>query len=122
MTAGAGLAARVGALTEATTTLFRHGVLAPSRPDRIIRRLDALRRWGPSLAGGFAVAAAHRPDAIAIIDECGEETFAELHRRTDRLAHAFTARARREGGRVGVLARKPPVARRNDGRRCERRR
>jgi acyl-CoA synthetase (AMP-forming)/AMP-acid ligase II len=41
---------------------------------------------------GYAIAAIRDPRGVAIIDELGQVTFADVHRRTNALANAFRAR------------------------------
>ena len=85
--------------------LAASGMFAPTRPDRLARVVKALRGWGPTIAGGYAAAAIRFPDATAIIDEHGELTFAELHRRTNALAHAWSDEGIVEGDAVAILCR-----------------
>ena len=42
-------------------TFARAGMLRPSRPDRTLRALVGLHRWGPTLAAGYLGAAARYP-------------------------------------------------------------
>lgn len=72
-------------------TLARRGVLTPGRPDRIASQLTALARWGMTPAGGFGSSAKRDPHRLAIIDDFGELTYAQLEERTTRLAHAIAA-------------------------------
>src|SRR3954454_11321784 len=65
------------------------GILGISRPDRAVRSLTALVRWGASPATGIATAAIKHPDATAIVDERGSLTFEEVHRRSNALAHGL---------------------------------
>ena len=57
-------------------TLARSGLLRPSRPDRTVRAVVALHRFGPTLAAGVVGGAARFPDAPAIIDDDGAVSFA----------------------------------------------
>ena len=50
-------------------TLAKRGLLNPGRPDRVVRQLNSLRRWGFTLAGEVRAAAARDPDLPAVIDE-----------------------------------------------------
>jgi acyl-CoA synthetase (AMP-forming)/AMP-acid ligase II len=86
-------------------TLLHAGVIRPARPDRAVRALAGLRRWGPTLAAGYLGAAARCPQATAIVDELGTLTFEEVDQRTDRLANAFAREGLREGDAVAVLCR-----------------
>src|ERR1700761_8610203 len=70
-------------------TLARAGILRPSRPDRALRAIAGLHRFGPTLAAGYVGAAARYPDAPALVDELGTLTFAALDRRTNALARGL---------------------------------
>ena len=85
--------------------LAESGLFAPTRPDRLARVVKALRDWGPTIAGGYAASAIRFPDATAIIDEHGALSFAELHRRTNALAHAWSDEGIVEGDSVAILCR-----------------
>lgn len=65
----------------------------------------ALKRWGVSPATGYAAAAARHPDRLALCDELGALTFADINRRTDRIAADLTARGVSSGDAVGLMAR-----------------
>ncbi|OKI67855.1 AMP-binding protein [Micromonospora sp. CB01531] len=88
-------------------TLTRRGLLNPGRPIRVAAQLDALRKWGWSLAGELRQAAARDPGRTAIVDEHGATlTYQELLDRTERLARSMRTRyGVRAGDRVGVLCR-----------------
>ncbi|HEX2038254.1 MAG TPA: acyl-CoA synthetase [Acidimicrobiales bacterium] len=81
------------------------GVLRPERPDRLLAMGSALRRWGPTVAGGYVAGAARQPDATALIDEAGTLTFADVHRRTNAIAAGLQARGIGAGDGVAVLCR-----------------
>ncbi|MFC4951149.1 AMP-binding protein [Pseudonocardia sp. GCM10023141] len=91
--------------TRAVVELARSGVLRPIRPDRMLGMGGGLLRYGVTIAAGYAAGAARHPDRTAIIDELGWLSYAELHRRTDRLARAFATTGIEAGVRVGVLCR-----------------
>ena len=86
-------------------TLAEAGILRPTRPDRLLRIVNALRRWGPTPAAGYTAAAIRHPDATAIIDELGTLTFDEVHRRTNALAHALSDAGVKEGDGVAIMCR-----------------
>jgi fatty-acyl-CoA synthase len=86
-------------------TLLGTGVIQPARPDRLLRSLVSLRRWGPTPAGGYAGAAARWPDRAAIVDERGTLTFEEVHRRTNALANELARAGIREGDDVAIMCR-----------------
>ncbi|MGK5737542.1 AMP-binding protein [Micromonospora sp. URMC 103] len=89
------------------TTLTRRGLLSPGRPIRVASQLNALRRWGWSLAGELRQAAARDPGRTAIIDEHGTElTYQELLDRAERMARALRAGfGVQAGDRIGALCR-----------------
>ena len=63
--------------------LVEAGVVRPMRPDRALKVLQTLARWGRSpAAGAISWRPAPRRDAIA--DDLGTLTFSEMHRRTTR--------------------------------------
>lgn len=86
-------------------TMIGTGVVRAARPDRAYRQLHSLARWGFTLGGGFAAAAAKSPDRIAVIDDHGTRTFAEIHQRSHRIAAGLNASGIRTGNTVGILAR-----------------
>jgi acyl-CoA synthetase (AMP-forming)/AMP-acid ligase II len=83
-------------------TLARRGLLHPGPPSRVLRQLLELRRWGFGLAGELRQAAARDPGRVAVIDDDGSLTYAELLERTQRLARVLEVA---EGDRVGLLCR-----------------
>jgi acyl-CoA synthetase (AMP-forming)/AMP-acid ligase II len=90
---------------QALRVLAATGLLRPSRPDRLLSAALAVHRWGLTIPGGYAAAAARFPDAVAIVDERGPLSFAELERRGNALANGLAESGIREGDRVGVLLR-----------------
>jgi acyl-CoA synthetase (AMP-forming)/AMP-acid ligase II len=86
-------------------TLLGTGMIAPVRPDKALRSLAALRRWGPTAAAAYTGAAIRYPDVPAIADERGTLTFAEVHRRTNALAHAMSHAGIAQGDGVAIMAR-----------------
>ena len=81
------------------------GLLRPVRPDRLVAAALELHRWGLSLPGGYAANAAMRPDDVAIIDEAGKLSFADVHRRSSALAAGLANAGVAEGDRVALLSR-----------------
>ncbi|MEN3303969.1 MAG: hypothetical protein V7603_171 [Micromonosporaceae bacterium] len=73
-------------ITFLAATLARRGMLNPGRPMQVVRQLDELRRWGFGLAGELRAAAARSPRQIAIIDEAGSYTYAQVLERAERIA------------------------------------
>jgi acyl-CoA synthetase (AMP-forming)/AMP-acid ligase II len=86
-------------------TFARAGLLRPSRPDRALRAIVGLHRWGPSLAAASLGAAARYPNAPAVIDELGMLTFAEIDRRTNSIARGMAGYGVREGDGVAIMCR-----------------
>jgi acyl-CoA synthetase (AMP-forming)/AMP-acid ligase II len=87
------------------STLLGTGMIAPVRPDKALRSLAALRRWGPTPAAAYTGSAIRYPNVPAIADERGTLTFAEVHRRTNALAHALARAGIAEGDGVAIMAR-----------------
>ncbi|MEA2482796.1 MAG: hypothetical protein QOC55_743, partial [Thermoleophilaceae bacterium] len=85
--------------------LTRAGFVRPERPDTLARLAHILLRWGMTPAAGTAAAAARYPNETAIIDELGDLTFRETHRRSNALANAMQDRGVVEGDGVAILAR-----------------
>ncbi len=86
-------------------TLVEAGIVGPTRPDRAVRSLVGLQRWGSTLTAGYLGAAAMHPNAMAIIDEVGILTFAEVNARTSALAQALAARGVSAGENVAIMCR-----------------
>jgi fatty-acyl-CoA synthase len=86
-------------------TLLGTGMLKPARPDKALRSLLALHRWGPTPAAAYAGAAVRYPDQPAIVDERGTLTFAEVHRRTNALARALSQAGVCEQDGVAIMCR-----------------
>jgi acyl-CoA synthetase (AMP-forming)/AMP-acid ligase II len=99
------MADRITDSLHVATALIRAGVAKPSRPDRTLRALWGLRRWGPTLAAGYLGAAARYPRAAAIADELGVLTFADVEAQTNALARGLADQGVREGNRVAVMCR-----------------
>ncbi len=86
-------------------TLVEAGIVGPTRPDRAVRSLVGLQRWGSTLTSGYLGAAAMHPHAMAIIDEAGILTFAEVNARTSALAQALAERGVSAGDNVAIMCR-----------------
>jgi acyl-CoA synthetase (AMP-forming)/AMP-acid ligase II len=86
-------------------TLFGTGMFKPVRPDKTVRSLAALRRWGPTPAAAYAGSAIRYPDEAALIDDRGALTFAEVHARTNALANALRSEGIGEGDAVAIMCR-----------------
>ncbi|QIS13014.1 AMP-binding protein [Nocardia arthritidis] len=85
--------------------LMTTGVVRSLRPDRGLKQLGGLAKWGFTLAGGYAAAAAYTPTRPAIVDGDATYTFAEVHERTHRLAGALAALGFGPQHAVGLLSR-----------------
>ncbi|MGH3373030.1 MAG: AMP-binding protein, partial [Nocardioidaceae bacterium] len=92
---------------EATTlrVLGSAGVIRPYQPHVLIGIVRTLRRWGRGPAGGFTTLALRAPDRVGLVDELGELTFGEMHRRSNALARGLRDLGVREGGSVAILCR-----------------
>ncbi len=95
----------VGQALEAAQVFARAGLIAPMRPDRALRAAHELWRFGTTPAAGYAAAAARTPDETAIIDELGRLSFADVHRRTNALAHSLSDAGIGEGDGVAIMCR-----------------
>ncbi|WP_339429036.1 AMP-binding protein [Nocardia spumae] len=89
---------------EVARRILGTGVVHTARPDRSVGQLRGLARWGFNLAGGYAAAAAHSPDRIAIVDDERSRTFAEIDRRSTALAAGMATLGLRSGDAIGLLA------------------
>ncbi|WP_339154240.1 AMP-binding protein [Actinomadura luteofluorescens] len=98
-----GMRRRIGHIRDLAALLLRTGLLFSGGPRRLARQFGTLRRWGTTLAGLVASAAARSPSRTALIDDEGELTFAELDERAARLAAGLPLHGPRP--RVGVLCR-----------------
>jgi fatty-acyl-CoA synthase len=90
---------------EVTRTLLGTGMIRPTRPDKLVRVLQTLHNWGPTPAAAYHTSAIRYPDRLAIVDERGALTFAEVDRRTNALARAFSAAGIGEQDGVAVMCR-----------------
>jgi acyl-CoA synthetase (AMP-forming)/AMP-acid ligase II len=86
-------------------TLVGAGVLKPTRPDKLVKIGLVLRRFGPTPAAGYASSAIRYPDEPTVIDELGTLSFADVHRRTNALAHSFADAGVLEGDGVAIMCR-----------------
>jgi fatty-acyl-CoA synthase len=81
------------------------GIVRPVRPDKLVRVVVTLKRWGRGPASGYLTSGLLCPDATAIDDELGTLSFEELDRRTNALANAMAAAGVKEGDGVGIMCR-----------------
>ncbi|MBB4774201.1 AMP-binding protein [Actinomadura livida] len=98
-----GIRRRIGHIRDLAALLLRTGLLFSGGPRRVLRQIGTLRRWGTTLAGLVAAAAARSPSRPALIDDEGALTFGELDERAARLAAGLPLHGPRP--RVGVLCR-----------------
>ncbi|MBN9735351.1 MULTISPECIES: AMP-binding protein [unclassified Pseudonocardia] len=89
----------------AAVALTRSGVVRPLGPGRLYGMGRAFVRYGHSITAAFAVGAARHPYRLAVVDDDGVTTYAELDQRTDRLALALLDSGAGPGAPVGVLCR-----------------
>ncbi len=85
--------------------LARAGILAPVRPDKLVRMADALRRYGATPAAACAASAARYGPATAIVDERGELSYDALEARTSDLAAGLADLGVRSGQTVAIMCR-----------------
>jgi fatty-acyl-CoA synthase len=95
---------RIADLPPRLDVLRKAGLFDPIRPDEGIRSILAVRRLGP-IAGAARIAAGRDPRALALVDELGPLTFAELDQRSNALARAWTARGLGTDSVLAVLCR-----------------
>jgi fatty-acyl-CoA synthase len=95
----------IGQGLHSVKTLAEAGLIKPERPDRTIRALLQIQRWGYTPAAGYAANAQRYGNEDAIIDELGHVTFAEVHDRTNRLANAWSDAGIVEGDSIGIMCR-----------------
>jgi acyl-CoA synthetase (AMP-forming)/AMP-acid ligase II/carbon monoxide dehydrogenase subunit G len=95
----------IGQGAHTVKTLAEAGLLRAERPDKTVRALIQIQRWGYTPAAGYAANASRYGGDDAIIDELGHLTFAEVHDRTNRLANAWSDAGIVEGDSIGVMCR-----------------
>ncbi|MGZ5404885.1 MAG: AMP-binding protein [Nocardioides sp.] len=81
------------------------GVIRPLGPRTLVGLARVLKQWGTGPAGGFATVALTDPHRVAIVDELGELTFSEIHRRSNALARGLAEIGVGEGDSVAVMCR-----------------
>ncbi len=86
-------------------TLAQAGLVSFDRPDRGLRALIELHRWGATPGAGYVVQSARTPARVAIEDDLGSLTFAEVEHRTNALARGLRAAGVGEGDGVAILCR-----------------
>ncbi|WP_459546533.1 AMP-binding protein [Nocardia sp. X0981] len=76
-----------------------------TRANVAVKQLLSLHRWGFNLAGGYAAGAAYAPERVAVVDDRGYRTFAEMDERSTALAGAMAAMGFGSGDAIGLLCR-----------------
>ena len=89
----------------AARVLTEAGVIRPIGLESLTRVGLTMSRWGIQPAAGYIVNAIRFPNDVAIVDEAGEVTFAEVQERTNALAHAFSDAGVRMGDGVAIMCR-----------------
>jgi fatty-acyl-CoA synthase len=89
----------------AARVLLGTGMFELTWPDRSVRSLAILRRWGPTTAAAYMGAAIRNPQRTAVIDERGVLSFRDVDRRTNALAHELRAAGIREGDGIAIMCR-----------------
>jgi fatty-acyl-CoA synthase len=95
----------VGEVPAVMRELVETGIVHPIRPDKLARIAREFSRWGTSPATAVAAAAIERPDAVALVDEVGELSFRDLHRRSNGLARALRADGVEPGDGIAIMCR-----------------
>jgi fatty-acyl-CoA synthase len=81
------------------------GVIRPYGPRTLAAIGKTVKDWGIGFAGGIGALAVRAPDAVGLVDELGELTWAEIDERATRLAHGLKELGVAEGDSVAVLCR-----------------
>ena len=97
-------ATRAVSEASATAALWRSGAVGVDLPHRLLPAAGALLRSGP-LGAALALPAGRHPGRVAVVDERGEVTFADLHRLARGLAAALHERGVGGGDTVAVMCR-----------------
>jgi len=95
----------LGSGATSAKVLTSAGVLRPYSPVTLARLGRTVLAWGTGPAGGFASMALRHPDGVALVDDLGQVTFAELHARSNALAHELRKRGVGEGDGVAIMCR-----------------
>src|SRR3954447_12001628 len=107
--AGCGLAMsmreRIRATGEVLATLRQARVIAPLRPDKLLRIAIAVRREGLTETLGFAMAARRCPARPGLVDELGTLTWRQLDGRSNAFAAALQSLQQSEPTTIGIMCR-----------------
>lgn len=101
----ADVANRITIAAKSIKVLADAGIIAPMKPQTMVKAIGATVRWGSTPAAGYTASAARRPGNTAIVDELGSLTFREVHERTNALANELNNQGIGAGDNVAVLAR-----------------
>jgi fatty-acyl-CoA synthase len=85
--------------------LARAGVVRLERPDKLARVGATMLRWGPTPAAGYHISAVRTPARVAVHDDRGSVTFAELDAQTNALARGLAGLGVREGDSIAIFCR-----------------
>ena len=72
-------------------------------PRQMAATTAAVARWGPTLAAPYASAASRTPRRVAIVDDRGSLSYAELDRQSSDLAHGLRSLGLDDGAHLGIL-------------------
>ncbi len=92
-------------LVRGTRALAAAGLLQPLRPDTVARTALAVIHDGLSPAAGYAYGAARFPRRLAVVDEDGALTYAQMDRRIAAIAGALAGAGVGPADRVALLCR-----------------
>ncbi|GGD30143.1 AMP-binding protein [Nocardioides daphniae] len=87
------------------SVLREAGVIRRMPLSTLAQIVKIVKAWGTGPAGGFSQLAVSNPDRVGVIDELGQLTFAELHQRSNALAHGFAALGIKERDQVAIMCR-----------------
>jgi fatty-acyl-CoA synthase len=82
----------------------RSGMVGPELPHKVVQQLLAFERYG-MLGGAIVLGGSRRGDRIAMVDERGEVSYAQLDERSNALANAWRERGLEAGEGVAILVR-----------------
>ncbi len=97
--------ALISDVTTSLRVLGRSGIIRPYSPLKLAGLGRVLVKWGTGPAGGFASLAVRSPDRVGLVDELGELTFGEIHRRSNALARGLAELGVAEGDAVALMCR-----------------
>jgi acyl-CoA synthetase (AMP-forming)/AMP-acid ligase II/uncharacterized membrane protein len=102
---GMSIPGRVAYQLGSVKVLIDAGVVRPMRPDRLLKFVQTLMRWGRSPAAGAIALSNRYPNETMVADELGALTFSDIHRRSNALAHSLSDLGVVEGDGVGIMCR-----------------